>query len=499
MSHNVPSLGAINIETGKYEYPLIAQKNIKYKCPECNKLLLLRKGKIRKPHFAHYKDDNPCNYYNNPGETQIHKDAKMLLKTLFENKNQITIERECNECKEKHEFDFEEMTETSSIKLEYRFDYNGTKIADVAYIDDSEIVCLFEICNTHKTNEQSRPEPWFEINAETLIETVNNNTNNNVIRIKCDRDVKCDKCSEKEKLKIAEHEKRKKQLFIKKQMAQNKLQELFISTCEHNEYYKIEPFVWRGRPPIIDYQYCIINNNIEHPDENINTLHGGNGCIWDELYDENIKNTWINKYTPSYEQCIFDLKTQFIDTIDILLIHKGTPEYVIMLIYNANEINFDRVEKLLNTYYYKCGLSTKSIYFIYIDWILSQNKTPTFIPHFKYTIKLGGGIHETYIKEQLISSQQKTEQIQSQSMSSWLSSKSLPTLEQLPTFRQSYITIYINDTPPFKNDLEKKYNPQLDNFYKKWYIKTHPSHKKEISSHFEICNFNSFNFEKHKI
>ena len=31
-------------------------------------------------------DDDPCNYYNKPSESQIHKDAKMLLKVLLEKK-----------------------------------------------------------------------------------------------------------------------------------------------------------------------------------------------------------------------------------------------------------------------------------------------------------------------------------------------------------------------------------------------------------------------------
>jgi hypothetical protein len=80
--------------------------------------------------------------------------------------------------------------------LEHRFEYDGLKIADVAYIDNGDIVCIFEICNTHKTCRENRPEPWFEIDAVTLIQCVNLSTNKNII-INCIRNELCEKCIEK--------------------------------------------------------------------------------------------------------------------------------------------------------------------------------------------------------------------------------------------------------------------------------------------------------------
>ena len=48
--------------------------------------------KIR-PYFRHKSDkENPCKYYTNPTEAQIHKDAKFKLKELIETKN-IKIKR----------------------------------------------------------------------------------------------------------------------------------------------------------------------------------------------------------------------------------------------------------------------------------------------------------------------------------------------------------------------------------------------------------------------
>ena len=188
------SLGAINKLTGEYVYPKIANKKDKYICPECNKDLILCQGKIKAYHFRHKVDSiNPCHHYSNPTETQIHKDAKILLKKLLETKNQISFIRNCSCCKKKEEFEIPEIIETSVIQLEHRFEYKGVKIADVAYIDDNEITCIFEICNTHKTSSENRPEPWFEINAETLIKIANDSTLSS-LQIPCVRCEKCDDC-----------------------------------------------------------------------------------------------------------------------------------------------------------------------------------------------------------------------------------------------------------------------------------------------------------------
>jgi uncharacterized protein YcfL len=177
------SLGAINKLTGEYVYPKIANKKDLYICPECNKDLILCQGEIKVYHFRHKIDRiNPCNHYNNPTESQIHKDAKLLMKTLLEKKIKISFIRNCCSCHKNEEYEIMKMTETSKIELEYRFYYDGEKIlnkteilespktallggelitsyfplrqpvhhrylkiADVAYINDTNIIYIFEI------------------------------------------------------------------------------------------------------------------------------------------------------------------------------------------------------------------------------------------------------------------------------------------------------------------------------------------------------------------
>jgi uncharacterized protein YkuJ len=200
MTHNL-SLGAINKQTGEYVYPKIANKKDDYICPDCNKELILCQGGIIRPYFRHKVDSvNPCHHYSNPTESQIHKDGKMVIKSLLERKILISFIRNCCSCKKNEEYEMPGMTESSKIELEYRFEYNGTKIADVVYIDNGDILCIFEICNTHKTCSENRPEPWFEIDAETLIKLANDNSFNSlkIPDIRCE---KCEKCNEIDKLK----------------------------------------------------------------------------------------------------------------------------------------------------------------------------------------------------------------------------------------------------------------------------------------------------------
>jgi hypothetical protein len=195
-------MGAINKDTNNYEYPRMANKKNKYKCPSCDKDIIFRKGKQKKPHFAHKQSLNPCNYYNKPTESQIHKDAKMLMKSLLDNKTPIIINKKCELCDIflSTNIDYHINGKTD---IEYKFIHNESKkSADVAFIENNNIKYIFEICYKHKTKEENRPEPWFEICAETFINLVNCHVNN-TINIQCIRDFTCNSCIEKsEKIRL---------------------------------------------------------------------------------------------------------------------------------------------------------------------------------------------------------------------------------------------------------------------------------------------------------
>jgi hypothetical protein len=203
-THSVSILGGINKNTNKYVHPKLANKKDKYVCPDCNKDLILCKGNIKVHHFRHYNDkENPCHYYTKPSNTQIHRDAQMFVKSLLESKQHIIVYRKCADCTIEIEYQIPEVSENTQIKIEHPFNYNYEDMkADVAYIDsDMEPdMCIFEIYNTHKTDERRRPEPWFEIDANKLNELngqINQDTSG-IIKLSCIRNIKCDKCIEKD-------------------------------------------------------------------------------------------------------------------------------------------------------------------------------------------------------------------------------------------------------------------------------------------------------------
>lgn len=188
-------LGAINKQTKQYTHPSRANRSDKFICIDCGNDVMLRKGKIRAHHFAHRKEDPKCDFYNRLTETQIHKSAKILLKHILDNKMPLIIRSKCAKCNEQYEeWDVSYFSENSLTVVEYRFDYDGVKIADVACVRNNEITCIFEICNTHKTQPENRPEPWFELDAKSLID-VFNDSKSQEIKLQCIREKLCDDCS----------------------------------------------------------------------------------------------------------------------------------------------------------------------------------------------------------------------------------------------------------------------------------------------------------------
>ena len=214
---NLISLGAINKVTGKYVYPPIAKKADEYVCPDCNNDVIVVKGKILRHHFRHKNDkERPCYYYDKPNESQIHKDAKMLMKTLLENKIPIEFKRTCQSCQKSDIIKLPKITKDSIITLEHRFTYNNKlKIADVAHTQNGEIQCIYEICHTHQTSDEDRPEPWVEVDARKLIHQANNRIvvlYGYVLNISCKR-LKCDSCIKKQQQEKKKQEQEQQELI----------------------------------------------------------------------------------------------------------------------------------------------------------------------------------------------------------------------------------------------------------------------------------------------
>lgn len=206
-------MGAINKETNEYEYPKIASKLNKYKCFSCEKDVIFKKGLIKQAHFAHYKSKTPCMYFDRPSESEIHKEAKLMMKSFLDRKESITIYKKCISCSSKPiqylNIDTSFYSETTNSHIEFKFTHNNSlKSADVALIDDmNNILYIFEICYKNKTKTENRPEPWFEFNAEKLISETNSKINltiDNRIELFCIREYQCFNCIKR----IAEKRKR---------------------------------------------------------------------------------------------------------------------------------------------------------------------------------------------------------------------------------------------------------------------------------------------------
>lgn len=165
-----------------------ALKNDKYICPACKGSIILRKGKIRVPHFAH-KFDHACSY-----NTVIHTTAKLIIydKIISFIKNNtipLYLERLCNICKNIRIQKFPD--NISDVKLEYKInDYN---IVDIALFAGKKIIAIIEVRVTHKTNETNRIDlniPFIEVNGAEILE------NNSMLKPISDHFNKyyCNKC-----------------------------------------------------------------------------------------------------------------------------------------------------------------------------------------------------------------------------------------------------------------------------------------------------------------
>ncbi len=172
-------MGALDADTNIYYSPIEALKGKSYKCNDCGNRVILRKGAVRVPHFAHYVQTNTCSYYDHPSESQIHKDAKMLMAKLLSEKKNIQFVWLCDypRCKTQSDcYAFQEVPtiiykEGDEVVLEYR-DKDNKWVADIAVVNNGDVRYIIEIKHTHGT-DLGRPEPWFEVDATTLIHEMN--------------------------------------------------------------------------------------------------------------------------------------------------------------------------------------------------------------------------------------------------------------------------------------------------------------------------------------
>ena len=198
-------IGALLKGTETHVSSLRGNKDDNYGCPDCHKDVVFCSGPVKGKYFRHKQEENnPCTHYNHPGESEIHKEGKRIMKYLLETGN-VCMERRCPTCAINYFYDIPTKTENSSVKIEEKiedFD-NGGKQADVMYIINNKRHSIFEIYNTHLTHPDNRPEPWYEVDANGLPPLVEKSDDGGCT-IKCIRRVECDECAKPENKRIKE-------------------------------------------------------------------------------------------------------------------------------------------------------------------------------------------------------------------------------------------------------------------------------------------------------
>jgi hypothetical protein len=189
---------AIDEKEGKLVSPSNASKDKIYKCICCDERVIFRAGDVNRHHFAHKPNTNcPSSSGGGGGggiETFNHKHAKLLLVDWLRNHRALTIEYECR-CPsiDKKTFDLI-VPDDALVFEEYRMEHEGSLIIpDIAIVVNGYVLCIIEICHTHK--QENRPEPWFEFKADDILSYKAKDLRERVCEKCCD--VICGKCGQK--------------------------------------------------------------------------------------------------------------------------------------------------------------------------------------------------------------------------------------------------------------------------------------------------------------
>lgn len=117
-------------------------------------------------YYVHYTFENKTCDFTPASESIDHYCAKKKIKLLLEHGKIISIE---NLCQMRHLQSPTNLSLSTNDKclLEYHFIFNqANRYADLAIIDSSNnIKHIIEIYSSHRTSENNRPEPWYELSS----------------------------------------------------------------------------------------------------------------------------------------------------------------------------------------------------------------------------------------------------------------------------------------------------------------------------------------------
>lgn len=127
-----------------------AEKGNDYTCPLCKNSFILRKGKQKRPHFAHKNLSPDCT-----PETALHYSFKNLLAKKIQkhivNEKPLKIKWQCGKCHESHSGNL--LKKAVQVKVEHDL---GSCKPDIALLDDNgKTVAVIEVIVTHAPERQA--------------------------------------------------------------------------------------------------------------------------------------------------------------------------------------------------------------------------------------------------------------------------------------------------------------------------------------------------------
>lgn len=134
-----------------------------YCCVCCDSEMILRKGEVLRPHFAH-KTLSECS-----AESAMHKAGKQLLGQFLISQRELRIIKTCRRscCRQE---EILQVDDTVFVWEEKAFSYRGKRIIpDLSIVDENgTLLVALEILHTHA--QKGRPEPWYEFRATEVVE-----------------------------------------------------------------------------------------------------------------------------------------------------------------------------------------------------------------------------------------------------------------------------------------------------------------------------------------
>ncbi len=155
-------------ESGECVRPRNAQRGARYACPECHERVVLRRGEIRVPHFAHYRAPESCRL---AGEGWLHVAAKhavfaAVLNGVDGGSPRVQLFRTCDVCREEK---WQTLPpKVKKAQVEYRLP--SGRVADIALLDaDDSVLAVVEVRYSHEVDAEKATDlgeiPWIELSA----------------------------------------------------------------------------------------------------------------------------------------------------------------------------------------------------------------------------------------------------------------------------------------------------------------------------------------------